>query len=441
MNDLPSTSQAISNGRTGATQGLRRKVLISGAIKCLQLGLGVGSSLLLARWLGAAGYGVYSFALALASLLAIPAQLGWPTLLTREVARAKHAGDQAVLHGVLTTASRWTFISSLAFVAVGLMIAGWVAANKQGQDPITLFVGCILILPLAWIGLRSAALRGLDLVIVAQVLDGVLRPLLFLLLVLFAFALQRLSPANAMVAQVVAVLVSVVFGSIVLTRVLPAGLKKVLPDVTRAKDWRRSLWPLMFVSAAQMITSQADLFVLGLVAETRTVGVYKVAVMVGTQVGFATWLVNAVFAPKIVKAFSVGDIIALRDLMRKGVRYVLVIAVPVSVGIVVFGRQILEFFLGVEYKDAYWPMVIIGVGQLLGVTAGPVGILLGMTGHERDVARVMAFTTIVSVIFTLVLAALFDAIGAAVATALTMVLMRYLLKKVALREFPEMTMY
>src|SRR5690606_21932557 len=95
-------------------------------------------------------------------------------------------------------------------------------------------------------------------------------------------------------------------------------------------------------------------------------------------------------------------------------------------------------FLGPEYRDAYWPMVIVGVGQLLGVTAGPVGILLGMTGHERDVAKALAIATTISVILTAVLANAFGAIGAAAATAAALVLTRFLLKRLVALHFPQL---
>lgn len=422
--------------RPARTRGLHTKVLLSGVIKGLQLVLGVGASLLLARLMGPAAYGAYSFALALATLLAIPAQLGWPTLLTREVARSQHEGNLGRLRGVLQTSSRWTVVSSLVVVLLGVLIATWTTASGNGHDSAALLIGCALIPPTAWIGLRAAALRGMDRVLVAQVLDGIIRPALFLLLVAGAFLWGHLSPANAMLLQVGAVLASLVFGSIVLTKVLPVGIRGVAPDTTDAAAWRRSLWPLMFVSAAQIVTSQADLLVLGLLSDTRTVGIYKVAVMVGIQVGFATWLVNAVFAPRIVRLHRAGDIAGLRLLMRKGIRYALAIAIPATAGVVILGRPALDLFLGAEYKEAYWPMVIIAGGQLLGVTAGPVGVMLGMTGHERLVAIAVGASALVSVILTAILAANFGAVGAAVALASALLINRLILKGMVSKAFP-----
>lgn len=417
-------------------EGLRRAVLGSGAIKALQLLLGIGSSLLLARLLGPGGYGAYAFALAFATLLAIPAQLGWPTLLTREVARFQHDQDPAQLKGVLRTSGRWVAVSAVVTVFAGLAIGIGIGSARPDIDTTMMLVACVLIPLVAWIGLRAAALRGLDRVLVAQLLDGLLRPGLFLLCIAAVYLGGALTPVASMSAQVLATLATLIVGSLVLRRVLPSALSEVCADNREVDAWRRSLWPLMFVSSAQVVVLQADLFVLGLVSDARAIGIYKVGVMIGTQVGFATWLVNAVFAARIVRLHRAGDTAGLRLLMRQGVRYVMAIALPAAIGIVVLGRPVLDLFLGAEYREAYWPMVIVAVGQLLGVTAGPVGILLGMTGHERDVAKVLVITTTISVVLTGFLASAFGAIGAALATATAFVLTRLLLKRVVSIHFP-----
>jgi O-antigen/teichoic acid export membrane protein len=122
--------------------------------------------------------------------------------------------------------------------------------------------------------------------------------------------------------------------------------------------------------------------------------------------------------------------------MSTGARYVLLVAVPATLAIVLLGKPLLAAALGPAFSDAYVPMAIIAVGQLLGVTAGPVGVLLAMTGHEVSVARVLALTALVSVVLTVLLAKLFGVAGAAVATSVSLVLARSLLRAVARRNMP-----
>jgi O-antigen/teichoic acid export membrane protein len=56
-------------------------------IKTSSVGFGFFTAVLLARMLGAEGYGIYAYAFALVTLLAMPAKAGLPQLVVRETAR------------------------------------------------------------------------------------------------------------------------------------------------------------------------------------------------------------------------------------------------------------------------------------------------------------------------------------------------------------------
>ena len=62
------------------------------ALKAANTGLGFLTTVLLARLLGAEGYGIYAYAYALVMLLAMPAQSGLPNLIVRETARGLAEG-------------------------------------------------------------------------------------------------------------------------------------------------------------------------------------------------------------------------------------------------------------------------------------------------------------------------------------------------------------
>ena len=80
---------------------LLRGVLGSGVLKIFHTLLILATAILLARTLGPEGYGIYAFAYALATLIAIPAQMGLPTLVVREVARYQLKEEWGYLKGIL----------------------------------------------------------------------------------------------------------------------------------------------------------------------------------------------------------------------------------------------------------------------------------------------------------------------------------------------------
>lgn len=60
-----------------------------GAIGLLDRAVAVGLGIIFARWLGPTEFGAYAFVVTAIALLCIPAKLGIPELLTRDIARQK----------------------------------------------------------------------------------------------------------------------------------------------------------------------------------------------------------------------------------------------------------------------------------------------------------------------------------------------------------------
>src|SRR5690606_12549330 len=84
-------------------------------------------AVLLARLLGPEGYGLYSYALAWATMLGIPVQFGIPTLVVREVARLRAYGQWNLVRGLLRLANILVVIATAAIIAA---VAGWRLLHK-----------------------------------------------------------------------------------------------------------------------------------------------------------------------------------------------------------------------------------------------------------------------------------------------------------------------
>ena len=409
-----------------------KKVLASGGVKVGQAVLGIVTTLLLARWLGAQDFGRCAFALTIGTLLSVMAQLGWPTLLTREIARSRIAGSWSRVRGVIRY-SNWMVLGIGGVLACLPVLVGISMLSGPDARGGAALIACGFFVPAAaFAGLRSASLRGLERVLSGQLLDAVVRPVVFLATVLAMYAGLPLSPANVMVAQAFATVAALLVGVWILARALPADFRVTTPEY-ESRAWLASLGPLAFVSGAQIFSAQIDVVILGLMVDPASVGSYKIAVTIASQVAFSTWLVNAVFAPHIVKLHVDGDDEGLRRLIRKGGLYSLVVAVPGLIVIFSLGGSGIAYLLGAGYRSAYVPMLILAVGQLLAVSAGPVGLLLGMTGNEKYVARAVGASVVASAGLNVVLIHFYGVVGAAIATAAALVMMRFLLFRYARR--------
>lgn len=88
----------------GLQARLVRGALGVGGLKLLYLPLTLITSIVLARGLGPAGYGQYSFVMAAISILALPVGAGLGQLVTREVARYHHSEEWGLFRGLLQRA-------------------------------------------------------------------------------------------------------------------------------------------------------------------------------------------------------------------------------------------------------------------------------------------------------------------------------------------------
>ena len=85
------------NSSDGAAQFFVRVVSWSFILKFASLGLGFLTSVVLARLLGAEGFGDFSFPMAIVELLLVPTTLGFPSLVVRELARYQVQSKWALL--------------------------------------------------------------------------------------------------------------------------------------------------------------------------------------------------------------------------------------------------------------------------------------------------------------------------------------------------------
>ena len=404
----------------------RRAVFLAGCIRILNAGLILAIVWILARVLGPADFGVYTFVASLVLLAGIPTQLGLPSLLVREVSRATHEEDWPRLRGLIRFSNIVVLVMSVIGIAVILIIT-----TDRRWSPVTdrgVVIAALPLLPLTALGnVRGAVLAGMGRVVWGQIPELVVRPGLLVIALGSCILLgYPLGPQTAMVFNSAAALCTVVIGVVVIHSLAPSNLSLAQPQFeTRA--WTRTLLPLSLISGLQMIRSQIDILLLGFLVSDADVGIFKIGATIALQVTFALGLVNAVLAPKIVPLRAKRDYAGLRALMRQGTKISLVTALPLALILVLFGREILRVAFGPQYVAAYGIMVVLTLAQCVYAAAGAVGILLTMSGNERELMIGIVVAIAANVGLNLLLIPRYGIMGAAVGSAVSMIVWRVLL--------------
>ena len=411
-------------------QQLMRGGVGSIAIKVLGTGIAFGLAVVLARVLGPEGYGVYAFVLSLIMLLAIPAQVGLPALVVRETAKAQAKDAWGLMRGLWRWSNLFVLVFAVVMVAVGAL-ALWLGRDWLGELRWqTLAAGLALVPLIALANVRGAALRGLRRVVLGQLPESILRPGLLLAMILAAIWWWKggaLTPVAVMGLHGLAAFAAFIIGATVLVRARPPGVRAGPQPEYEARYWRRAAMPLAMLAGLQLINAHTDIIMLGVIRSDEEVGVYRVVVQVATLVVFGLQAINQVLQPYFARLHVQGEHERLQRLVTYSARVILLLALPPVLVMVASGGPLLEFLFGAEYRLGALALAILALGQLANAAMGSVGMLLNMTGHERDTLRGVAIAAATNVVLNLVLIPPFGLEGAAAATAVTLLIWNFIL--------------
>ena len=380
------------------------------------------TSIVMAKALGPAGYGIFSYVIALVQMLAIPSELGIPNLAIREIAVANARKEWGRMRSFIRWAQGTIGLLSLGFAtfgAIGLLTWG------HRLDPVKqncLWLGLLLIPLISLNALRGAMLRGLRKVLLGQLPEQVIRPTLLLLMLLtlplLGFAIK--SPFLALAAHIGAVAIAFLCGFVLFFRNRPPELATA-PVRIEGWVWFRSSIPFGLTAMMQLINGRTDILMLGFFREDADVGIYRVATQIAAVVVFGLQIVNSIQGPHIAHLYAKGEMKRLQRMITRSSQLVFLLALPAVLLIIFFGPLMIRTLYSPEFADSYVPLVIICFGQLINASFGSVGSLLNMTGHEKDTTKSIFVGATVNVLLNLLLTPTWGPIGAATATTVTLI--------------------
>lgn len=377
-------------------------------------------SVVLARTLGLKGFGIYSYALSIATLISVPVQLGLPTLVVRDTARLKQAQETRQMHRLWLWTTIAVLLASVIIIVPVLLASPMIFSVEIGPSVVIIIFGLVLLMSLS--ALRAAALRGLGHVIQGQLPEMVFRPALTLVLVFVAIVLsdtENIHASSALLMNLIATALTFSVGIILLRRVAPPSTNGCAPQ-TLHRDWLRAGFVLGLASSAMVINRNLDIAMLGSLRVTTEVGLYKVAVSLSMLCATAMTVLRLALQPRIAALHAAEKIEEMRALTSSASRISFAASALFTLFFYVFGRELIEIAFGQEFSSAYEITLILILGQLANTFFGPVMMLLNMTGQEKTVMWSVIHAAAGNILLNLFLIPPYGTTGAAIATASTL---------------------
>jgi O-antigen/teichoic acid export membrane protein len=407
-------------------QRLAMATMTSGAVWAAGTLATLCVGVVLARQLGPGGYGIYGTAIALVTLLAVPAQLGLPLLATREVSAARVRGRADEV-----AALAWWFALTVGIASLLLATALWICADALPLAPSlkpALTVAAILLPALALSALATGLLRGQERVVTSQLLDVLVRPLAFLTALLVWS--HPLGAPGAIGAQTLAAVGITAIGFALFYVRLPRAAGRSPP---RLRAWTAAALPMTLLEAMRALEGSYGVLLASYATSITDAGLLRVAMACSAVVSVPISLQNIVVGPFLAGAHAAGERQRLARIVAGSTIFMTVSVGAATLAAAVAGRWMLPVAFGADFVGAYWPLLVLSCNQLLAAALGPSVMLLSMTGHERVVARAFVASVMAAVATGLVLTPLFGAVGAAASILVATIVRAGILNRFARR--------
>ena len=383
------------------------------------IGLTYCSQLVIARIVGVDTYGVYAYVFAWMVVLAYFSTLGFDVGLLRFVPAYEAERAWPLLQGVIQYAQRRAALVGLSFIFIGIcVVRAWTSSPELRS---TFLAGFALVPILALVRIRCSAVRAFGGVVSALVPDRVVRDgTLIALLAVASLGLGwTLNAPFVMVATLISAALGLVCAGLAMRRRRPRAIKNILPAYDAAV-WRRVAIPLVILGATEALMNRTGVILLGWIADTKNAGIYSLAFNIALVVTLPRIAVNTLFAPVISDLYARGDNEMMQVLITRAAAWTFCAGICIAAALFLLAEPLLAWF-GAGYEAGVPALRILLISQVMAAGAGSQLYVMTMTGHERSAAVLLVCCAIVNAGASAVLIGMFGLTGAAIGTAVSLV--------------------
>jgi len=367
-----------------------------------------------ARYLGAKGFGILSFALAFTGIFGVFADLGLGQLTIREVAR-----DKSLTSKYLANISVMKVI--LVIITFGLIA---LVINLLGYPEQTIKVVYLIALSVifaAFTGMFNSifqAFERMEYVSLGQILKSVL----MLGGVIFAIK-QGFSVIGFASLYLIASIVVLGYSLVILrwkfaNPVFATANKLLEMDWVFWKPTIKEALPFGLIGISGMVYTYIDSVMLSLMQGDAVVGWYNAAYRLILVLLFIPSAFGIAIFPSMSRFYLTSQS-SLRLAVKKYFKYMIILAIPIGVGTTLLAPKIVLLIFGMGYTQSVIALRIL-IWTIVLTFAGAAFVkLFESTNRQVIITKVSGICVVVNVILNLLLIPRFSYVGASVATVVT----------------------
>jgi O-antigen/teichoic acid export membrane protein len=361
----------------------------------------------IARFLGAEGFGILSFALAFSGIFSIFADLGLNTLIVREVARDNSLSKKLLGNGIIIK-------SILAFFSFGLIALSINLLGYPRETIIVVYLVSISVILTSISGIFYSIFQAYE-KMEYQSLSQITISILMFLGVILAIKLGF----NIVGFGLVYFLTSLI--TLFFTLFLYSwkfSLPKFEIDLRFWISTLKEAFPYGLAGIFVMIYYWIDSIMLSIMVGNEVVGWYNAAYrIIFIFLSFHTIFIISIF-PVMSKFFKTSNK-ALKFAFERSFKYLLIISIPIAIFTTLLANKIVLFIFGANYIPSIIALQILIWTIIFMFLNGLGGNLLGSVNKQIIVTKITGVGAVSNILLNLLLIPKFSYIGASFATVIT----------------------
>lgn len=397
-----------------------RKSMTSSVVKMSGVLISLMVSIFLGREIGAEGLGVIDLANRITGVLLVFSVFGMDKLLLKNIAISYHEKDEQNIADLLYTATFFNGVLAVVIASLLYAFAPFICQNVMHSLVliIPLKIAAVMIVPQTFSRIFAPALNGYGKVWQSNLVNETLSAWVVGLGLTFLW----LTNMNINVVNV-----AILYGIARLLVLFSVyAYWKKLFTFKGAHTWKLSVilkpaLALLLVAGTSVIATNTDSVMLGWLSDTREVGIYSVAIKLAAFMMFFLQISNTAISPKLAALYANGQLAEMELMVHRVTRGLIGIALIFLASFIFGGSYILGLWGKPEFKDAYWVLVVLCLGQFFNISTGCAGMLLIMCGYERLHGYLSLCCVMLNVVLNFFFINSYGAMGAAASTAITIV--------------------
>jgi O-antigen/teichoic acid export membrane protein len=403
-------------GTESVRAALLRNTFWYGLVTVLGLGSGLVMSIVLARGLGPAAMGDYSYLLWALRVLTAVATLGWAYATVRYTAESYARGERDRARGVVSFFMRRQLVTT---VIVGAVIAVLALTLVESRLRWPFVVLAIMLVPVTIEGIYTHAVFGAqryDLTTQTSTVKMVLHLLASIVAVAAGF-------------DILGLIIGLTLGSSVSCLIQRSQARQVLGDTGLAppkamhpeiRGYVMSLSLVVVLDA--LVRDRSELFFLRLWAPSEEIAFYSLAFGLATRVMVIPEIAVGALLPAFSALHGRGDRAELAAVYRNAMRYVALSGLPIAALMSALAPGVIHSLYGAEYLPAARLLSVLVVIAVVGTLRKVAFSALQAVGDRDCALTATALAVAVNIVLAAALIPGYSTAGAVVANSAAQIL-------------------